>query len=90
MAKARVKQLPLTEQRRQGPHTEQAGRQPDGPRQERIGPSSASPSRPRPAGSSGKKTQAVMEQIKTQYGDAELQKAIREFKSRSRHSARSQ
>jgi hypothetical protein len=28
---------------------------------------------------SGKKAQAVMEQIRTQYGNAELQKAVREF-----------
>ena len=42
-------------------------------------PRCAKASRPRPAAPAGKEAQAVLKQIQNRYGDAELQRAIREF-----------
>ncbi len=74
MPKARVKQLPTTDA---NVVNRVIGNQKDRGQGElaRLRESLKAQSRR----ASGKKAQAVMEQIRTQYGNAELQKAIREF-----------
>ena len=79
MAKARARQLPLTkamdaEARKQNMLV---GNQKD--RGKPNWPLAREPQGPGPRRSAAKKTQAVLKQIRKRYGDAELQRAIREF-----------
>jgi CRISPR/Cas system-associated protein Cas10 (large subunit of type III CRISPR-Cas system) len=79
MAKARVKQLPLTKAADAEARIQNklVGNQADRGKTELAKLREAIKVQAR--SSSGKKTKAVLNQIKKQYGDAELQRAIREF-----------
>jgi hypothetical protein len=79
MAKAKARQLPLTkaidtQARKQN---QLVGNQKDRGKAELAKLRESLKAQAR--GISGKKTKAVMDQIKRRYGDAELQRAIREF-----------